>query len=107
MGSGVEASISEIADAVLEILGKPSSLKKIVPDRPGHDRRYLLDCTKIAKELGWEPTVEFDEGLHETVNWYAANRAWWEPLLDRVPVTETAWGPGRGTEEAAAPADEA
>jgi dTDP-glucose 4,6-dehydratase len=107
VGSGVEASISEIADAVLEILGKPSSLKKIVPDRPGHDRRYLLDCTKIAKELGWEPTVEFDEGLHETVNWYAANRAWWEPLLDRVPVTETAWGPGRGTEEAAAPADEA
>jgi dTDP-glucose 4,6-dehydratase len=107
VGSGVEASISEIADAVLEILGKPSSLKEIVPDRPGHDRRYLLDCTKIARELGWEPMVEFDEGLRETVNWYAANRAWWQPLLDRAPVTETGWGPGRETEGAAVRADEA
>jgi dTDP-glucose 4,6-dehydratase len=107
VGSGVEASISEIADAVLEILAKPSSLKEIVPDRPGHDRRYLLDCTKIAKELGWEPTVEFTEGLRETVNWYAANRAWWEPLLDRAPVAETAWGPGCKDGGTAAPADEA
>ena len=52
VGSGIEASIEEIADAVLAALGKPQSLKKIVPDRPGHDRRYLLDCTKITKELG-------------------------------------------------------
>ena len=47
------------------------SLKKIVPDRPGHDRRYLLDCTKITTELGWAPTVGFEEGLAETVRWYA------------------------------------
>ena len=92
MGSGVEASIEDIADAVLDTLGKPDSLKKIVPDRPGHDRRYLLDCTKIRKELGWEPTVGFAEGLADTVRWYADNRAWWEPLLDRAPVVETAWG---------------
>ena len=52
VGSGVEASIEEIADAVLDALGKPQSLKEIVPDRPGHDRRYLLDSTKIRKELG-------------------------------------------------------
>src|SRR5450631_1217557 len=52
VGSGIEASIEEIADAVLATLDKPQSLKKIVPDRPGHDRRYLLDCTKITKELG-------------------------------------------------------
>jgi dTDP-glucose 4,6-dehydratase len=92
VGSGVEASIEEIADAVLDTLGKPDSLKEIVPDRPGHDRRYLLDCTKIRTELGWEPTVSFEEGLAETVRWYAANRSWWEPLRDRAPVVETSWG---------------
>ena len=56
VGSGVEKSIEEIADAVLGALGKPASLKTIVPDRPGHDRRYLLDITKIRTELGWTPT---------------------------------------------------
>ena len=91
VGSGVEASIEEIADAVLSTLGKPASLKTIVEDRPGHDRRYLLDCTKITKELGWSPTIGFEEGLADTVNWYAANRAWWEPLRDRAPVVETSW----------------
>ncbi|HLI72507.1 MAG TPA: dTDP-glucose 4,6-dehydratase [Acidimicrobiales bacterium] len=92
VGSGVEASIEEIADAVLSTLGKPASLKTIVDDRPGHDRRYLLDCTKITKELGWAPTIGFEEGLAETVRWYAANRGWWEPLRDRAPVVETSWG---------------
>ncbi len=98
VGSGFEASIQEIADAVLDALGKPRSLQTIVPDRPGHDRRYLLDCTKIRDELGWEPTVGFAEGLAETVAWYAANRDWWEPLRDRAPVVETAWSvaPARG-----------
>jgi dTDP-glucose 4,6-dehydratase len=93
VGSGVEASIEEIADAVLDALGKPASLKEIVPDRPGHDRRYLLDCSKIQSELGWKPTVSFAEGLAETVRWYADNRAWWEPLRDRAPVVETSWSP--------------
>ena len=55
VGSGVEATIEEIADRVLELTGKPASLKTIVPDRPGHDRRYLLDATKIRGELGLEP----------------------------------------------------
>ena len=91
VGSGVEASIAEIADAVLQTLGKPESLKTIVPDRPGHDRRYLLDCTKIRRELGWEPTIGFEEGLAATVRWYADNRQWWEPLRDRAPVVETSW----------------
>ncbi len=92
VGSGVERSIEEIADAVLAELGKPATLKTIVPDRPGHDRRYLLDSGKIARELGWAPTVSFEQGLGETVAWYAANRKWWEPLRDRAPVQEkTAW----------------
>jgi dTDP-glucose 4,6-dehydratase len=91
VGSAVEASIEEIADRVLELTGKPESLKTIVPDRPGHDRRYLLDSSKIGRELGWQPKIGFDEGLRETVEWYAAHRAWWEPLKERLQVEETAW----------------
>jgi dTDP-glucose 4,6-dehydratase len=88
VGSGVEKSIAEIADAVLELTGKPGSLKKIVPDRPGHDRRYLLDAAKLREELGWRDEIPFEEGLAETVHWYEANRAWWEPLKERAPVAE-------------------
>ena len=91
VGSRLEASIEELADRILAILGKPSSLKTIVPDRPGHDRRYLLDARKIERELGWRPAVDFDSGLDETVRWYADNRDWWEPLKQRAPVEETAW----------------
>ena len=91
VGSGVEATIEEIADRVLELTGKPASLKKIVPDRPGHDRRYLLDATKIRVELGWTAARGFDEGLAETVAWYEANRDWWEQLKARAPVEESAW----------------
>ncbi|HJU37609.1 MAG TPA: dTDP-glucose 4,6-dehydratase [Gaiellaceae bacterium] len=91
VGSGVELSIEEIADAVLELTGKPESLKTIVPDRPGHDRRYLLDSSKLRRELGWEPAIDSEAGLRATAEWYAANRAWWEPLRERAPVRETAW----------------
>jgi dTDP-glucose 4,6-dehydratase len=91
VGSGVEATIEEIADRVLELTGKPASLKTIVPDRPGHDRRYLLDAAKIRDELGWTATRGWDEGLAETVAWYQANREWWEPLKERAPVEESAW----------------
>jgi dTDP-glucose 4,6-dehydratase len=91
LGSGVEATIEEIADLVLELTGKPQSLKQIVPDRPGHDRRYLLDASKIHDELGWTPSRGWGDGLAETVSWYAARRDWWEPLKARAPVEETAW----------------
>jgi dTDP-glucose 4,6-dehydratase len=91
VGSGVEATIEEIADRVLGLTGKPPSLKQIVADRPGHDRRYLLDATKIREELGWTASRGFDEGLAETVAWYEANRDWWEPLKARAPVEESAW----------------
>jgi dTDP-glucose 4,6-dehydratase len=94
IGTGVERNIEQIADAILAALGKPASLKTIVPDRPGHDRRYVLDWTKIHTELGWEPKVGFDEGLEDTVRWYADHRAWWEPLRERRPVSEdAAWAP--------------
>ena len=68
-------------------------MKTIVPDRPGHDRRYLLDSTKLREELGWRDEIDFEDGLAETVRWYEANRAWWEPLRERAPVVETSsWG---------------
>ena len=84
-------SIEELADLVLELTGMPASLKTIVPDRPGHDRRYLLDSSKIRRELGWAPLIEWEQGLRDTVEWYRANRSWWETLKERAPVSETAW----------------
>ncbi|HEX6682367.1 MAG TPA: dTDP-glucose 4,6-dehydratase [Candidatus Limnocylindrales bacterium] len=91
VGSGVEADIETIADLVLDELGLPHTLKTIVPDRPSHDRRYLLDSTKIRRELGWAPRIEFADGLRETIRWFRENEWWWEPLLGRSPVTESAW----------------
>jgi dTDP-glucose 4,6-dehydratase len=97
VGSGFEASVRTIADTVLTELGLPASRVEIVPDRPSHDRRYLLDSTKLRTELGWAPQVTWTDGIKATVAWYAANQPWWEPLLDRRPVDESAadWQQGR------------
>lgn len=83
IGSSIEKSVEEIANAVLERLKKPDTLKIYVEDRPGHDRRYLLDTSKIKKELGWEPKVNFERGLDETIDWYVKNQRWWKPLLGK------------------------
>lgn len=91
VGTGVERSIDEIADLVLDALARPRSLKTIVPDRPGHDRRYLLDSTKIRDELGWRPQIDFGRGLAETIEWYVRNEAWWQRLLTRKDVDEQRW----------------
>jgi dTDP-glucose 4,6-dehydratase len=91
VGSGVEASIEEMADLILEAAGKPRSLIQIVPDRPGHDTRYLLDSSKLRRELGWSPTIELAAGIAQTVRWYAEHRDWWEPLLHVATVDEHAW----------------
>jgi dTDP-glucose 4,6-dehydratase len=61
---------------ILRILNKPESLITYVADRPGHDRRYALDCSKIAQEIGWRPLVSLDEGLQRTIDWYLANADW-------------------------------
>ncbi len=91
VGSGVEASIEELADRVLALLEKPADLKTIVPDRPGHDRRYLLDSSRLRTELGWQPEIDFEVGLGDAVRWYAEHREWWEPLKERALVEETSW----------------
>jgi len=91
VGSGEEADIETIADLILAELGLPPSMKTIVPDRPSHDRRYLLDSSKLRTELGWAPETRFHDGIKTTVAWYRDNQQWWEPLLERAPVEETTW----------------
>ena len=92
VGSGLEVDIDGIADRILEVLNADPALKSYVPDRPGHDRRYLLDSSKIRAELGWQPRIDFEEGFKATVHWYRDNVDWWRGLLDRVDVDETKWG---------------
>jgi dTDP-glucose 4,6-dehydratase len=74
-GSSIEQNLT-VARCLLRILGKPESLLQYVTDRPGHDRRYALDCSKIRRQLGWEPQVPLEQGLRETVAWYRDNQAW-------------------------------
>ncbi|MFC1618167.1 dTDP-glucose 4,6-dehydratase [Patescibacteria group bacterium] len=83
IGSGVEKSVEELADLILEKLDKPQSLKTYVEDRPGHDRRYLLDLNKIQTELDWKPTIDFAEGTEELIKWYQDNEDWWRPLIGK------------------------
>lgn len=80
IGGGNEKTNLELTYMILEELKKPKSLITFVKDRPGHDRRYSLDCTKI-KSLGWKPKHKFEEALKNTINWYKENEWWWEPLL--------------------------
>jgi dTDP-glucose 4,6-dehydratase len=61
-------------------MGKPRDLITFVADRPGHDRRYALDISKIAHELGWKPVYPFDKALAMTVDWYIKNEAWWRKI---------------------------
>jgi len=68
----------EVIRMLLKLLDKPESLIQFVKDRPGHDRRYAMGSAKIRKELGWEAEYKFDEALRLTVDWYLANRPWWE-----------------------------
>ena len=70
----------DLVKTLLKTVGKPESLIQFVTDRPGHDRRYAIDCSKAKRELGWHPSVDFKAGLAETVAWYKSNRKWWERL---------------------------
>lgn len=91
IGSGEELDVEAIANQVLSSLGLDSSMKAYVPDRPGHDRRYLLNSSKLRNELGWKPLISTEQGVKETVLWYQANEWWWKPLLERLDVKETSW----------------
>jgi dTDP-glucose 4,6-dehydratase len=80
IGGGTELSNKELTGLLLEATGADWDRVKQVTDRLGHDLRYSVDITKIRSELGYEPQVPFGQGLAETVEWYRANRSWWEPL---------------------------
>lgn len=80
IGGGTELTNKELTEKLLEATGHDWSMVRNVTDRLGHDLRYSVDITKISGELGYEPAHSFTDGLAETVQWYADNRAWWEPL---------------------------
>jgi dTDP-glucose 4,6-dehydratase len=69
-----------VTQKILSILGKPESLIERVGDRPAHDRRYAVDIEKVRSELGWTPSVSFEEGLQKTVQWYVQNESWWRGI---------------------------
>lgn len=91
IGSGIEKSVEEMTEVILKELNQSDSMKEMVEDRPGHDRRYLLDSSKIRRELGWKPETEFEEGIKETIQWYKNNRNWWEPLKKKLNFAEGQW----------------
>lgn len=81
VGGHNERTNLEVVKTILRELGKPESLITYVKDRPGHDRRYAIDPTKIHSELGWLPRTPFDEGIKRTIRWYLDNEKWWKDIL--------------------------
>ncbi len=81
IAGGNERTNIEITRKILHLLGKPETLIQFVADRPGHDRRYALDTTRIQGELGWRPEANFDQALTQTVQWYVDNPTWWQTIL--------------------------
>jgi len=82
IGSGQEKTNLDVVHAVLKLLGKPESLITYVKDRPGHDRRYAMDCSRIQREWGWKSEVEFSDGLAQTIEWYKAHQDWMREVKD-------------------------
>ncbi|MCI6001969.1 MAG: dTDP-glucose 4,6-dehydratase [Tenericutes bacterium] len=80
LGGHAERTNLEVVKTILKQLGKPESLITFVTDRPGHDRRYAIDSTKVEKELGWDRTYTFEEGIKETIDWYVNNQKWIEDI---------------------------
>lgn len=80
VGGNCEKPNIEITKKILELLGKGEEMIEYVKDRPGHDRRYAIDFSKIKSELGWEPRTNFDEGMKKTVEWYKNNQDWWKEI---------------------------
>jgi dTDP-glucose 4,6-dehydratase len=82
---GLSADISnlEVVKTILNLMDKSEDMIEYVKDRPGHDRRYAVDWSKMKNELNWEPSVTFEEGLKMTINWYQENKWWWQPLKEQ------------------------
>lgn len=82
IGGHNERTNLEVVKTILRALDKPESLIKFVKDRPGHDRRYAIDPTKMETELGWKPQYVFDTGMKQTIQWYLDNKEWWEHIVN-------------------------
>jgi dTDP-glucose 4,6-dehydratase len=80
IGADNELPNIEIVKIILKRLNRPESLIKFVKDRPGHDRRYAIDSTKLRKDLGWDVVYSFEDGINRTMRWYVENRQWWEKI---------------------------
>jgi len=81
IGGNNESANIDIVKFLLKKLNKPETLIKYVKDRLGHDRRYAIDASKIERELGWQPSVTFEQGLEQTVEWYLKNELWWRHII--------------------------
>jgi len=84
IGAGNEKPNIWITKKIIEIIGKSEDMIEPVTDRPGHDRRYSVDCSKIKNEFGWNARYNFEEALKKTVRWYMGNEHWWRPLKKKV-----------------------
>ena len=86
-----EISNKTIVGKILSIMGKSNDLIDYVGDRPGHDKRYSIDSSKIQNEIGWKPSYDFDSAIKQTVDWYLKNKDWWEPLADEKMLHPQPW----------------
>jgi dTDP-glucose 4,6-dehydratase len=91
VAGGNQIANLQVAEQILDILGKPRTLITHVDDRPGHDERYRLDTAKIEDEMQWTPKRQFEDALKETVTWYSDNEDWWRPLADERTLSATPW----------------
>ena len=82
LGGHSERTNLEVVKTILKQLGKPESLITFVSDRPGHDRRYAIDSSKVEKELHWDRTYNFEDGMKETIDWYVNNQKWIDDIKD-------------------------
>lgn len=81
IGGHNEKTNLEVVKTIIKELGKSEDLIEFVMDRPGHDRRYAIDPTKIHNELGWLPATKFNNGIKKTINWYLTHKSWWEKII--------------------------
>ena len=86
-----EITNKTIVQKILDILGKSHAMIEYVNDRPGHDKRYSINCSKIENQTGWKHKYKFDDALKQTVHWYLQNKSWWEPLIDENTLHPQPW----------------
>ena len=90
VGGGAERDGVQLAHTILEALGLPDDRIEFVADRPGHDRRYAIDATRLQTDLGWRPSVSFEEGIAATIAWYQEHEDWWRPIKETTGIIT--WG---------------